>query len=75
VNSNIFDKKNVKGFDRVDNRKKVEMHNPFKVAFKDIDVALLVGSKPRTKGMERGDLLNENGKIFVSQGKVYCLYN
>jgi malate/lactate dehydrogenase len=43
--------------------------------FKDIDVALLVGSKPRTKGMERGDLLNENGKIFVSQGKVYCLYN
>ena len=38
--------------------------------FKDIDVALLVGSKPRSKGMERGDLLNENGKIFVSQGKV-----
>lgn len=40
------------------------------VGFKDIDVALLVGSKPRTKGMERGDLLNENGKIFVSQGRV-----
>ena len=41
-----------------------------KTGFNDIDVALLVGSKPRTKGMERGDLLNENGKIFVSQGKV-----
>jgi hypothetical protein len=41
-----------------------------KTGFGEIDVALLVGSKPRTKGMERGDLLNENGKIFVSQGKV-----
>jgi len=41
-----------------------------KVGFKDIDVALLVGSKPRSKGMERGDLLNENGKIFVAQGKA-----
>jgi malate dehydrogenase len=38
--------------------------------FKDIDVALLVGSKPRTKGMERGDLLKQNGKIFVEQGKA-----
>lgn len=38
--------------------------------FKDIDVALLVGSKPRSKGMERKDLLTENGKIFVNQGKV-----
>lgn len=44
-----------------------------KTGFKDIDVALLVGSKPRSKGMERGDLLNENGKIFVSQGKVKIL--
>ena len=41
-----------------------------KVGFNDIDVALLVGSKPRSKGMERGDLLNENGKIFVSQGRA-----
>jgi len=38
--------------------------------FKDIDVALLVGSKPRSKGMERGDLLKQNGKIFVEQGKA-----
>ena len=41
-----------------------------KIGFKDIDIALLVGSKPRSKGMERKDLLTENGKIFVSQGKV-----
>jgi malate dehydrogenase len=38
--------------------------------FKDIDVALLVGSKPRSKGMERADLLKQNGKIFVDQGKA-----
>jgi malate dehydrogenase len=38
--------------------------------FKDIDIAFLVGSKPRTKGMERGDLLQQNGKIFVEQGKA-----
>lgn len=38
--------------------------------FKDIDIALLVGSKPRSKGMERADLLKQNGKIFVEQGKA-----
>ena len=38
--------------------------------FKDIDIAFLVGSKPRTQGMERGDLLKQNGKIFVDQGKA-----
>lgn len=38
--------------------------------FKDIDVALLVGSKPRTKDMVRKDLLTQNGKIFVEQGKA-----
>ena len=38
------------------------------VAFKDADYALLVGAKPRSKGMERGDLLSENGKIFGPQG-------
>lgn len=37
--------------------------------FKDADVALLVGAKPRGKGMERADLLAENGKIFGPQGK------
>jgi malate dehydrogenase len=41
-----------------------------KVAFKDADVALLVGAKPRGPGMERKDLLLENAKIFVEQGKA-----
>ena len=40
------------------------------VAFKDADWCLLVGSKPRGPGMERKDLLTENGKIFVGQGKA-----
>jgi len=40
------------------------------VAFKDTDYALLVGAKPRGPGMERGDLLTENGKIFGPQGKA-----
>jgi len=38
--------------------------------FKDVDWALLVGSVPRKEGMERGDLLNVNGKIFTGQGKA-----
>ncbi len=40
------------------------------IAFKDVDWALLVGSVPRKAGMERGDLLNINGKIFITQGKA-----
>ena len=40
------------------------------VAFKDADVAMLVGARPRSKGMERGDLLAENGKIFGPQGRA-----
>jgi len=39
-------------------------------AFEGTDYALLVGAKPRTKGMERGDLLRENAKIFSVQGKA-----
>jgi malate dehydrogenase len=38
-------------------------------AFNDANLCLLVGSKPRGPGMERSDLLKENGKIFVGQGK------
>jgi len=34
------------------------------VAFKDSDVAILVGARPRGPGMERKDLLSENAKIF-----------
>src|SRR5258706_514337 len=40
------------------------------VAFKDIQVALLVGARPRGPGMERKDLLEANGKIFGPQGKA-----
>ena len=40
------------------------------VAFKDIDVALLVGARPRGPGMERKDLLLENAKIFTAQGEA-----
>lgn len=39
-------------------------------AFADVNWALLVGSKPRGAGMERGDLIRENGPIFVGQGKA-----
>jgi len=39
-------------------------------ALKDVDFALFVGAKPRGPGMERADLLKDNGKIFVEQGKI-----
>src|SRR5688572_9934145 len=39
-------------------------------AFDGVDYALLVGSRPRTKGMERKDLLEANGAIFTVQGKA-----
>ncbi|HWC46257.1 MAG TPA: malate dehydrogenase [Casimicrobiaceae bacterium] len=41
-----------------------------RVAFKDVDIAMLVGAKPRGPGMERKDLLLENAKIFIEQGKA-----
>ena len=40
------------------------------VAFRDADIALLVGARPRGPGMERKDLLLENAKIFIEQGKA-----
>jgi len=40
------------------------------VAFKDANWCLLVGAKPRGPGMERADLLKDNGKIFVAQGQA-----
>ena len=40
------------------------------VAFKDVDFALLVGSRPRSKGMERKDLIEANAAIFSVQGKA-----
>jgi malate dehydrogenase len=47
----------------------VQASDPSEV-FKDADWALLVGSIPRKAGMERGDLLKVNGKIFTTQGKA-----
>jgi malate dehydrogenase len=41
-----------------------------KVAFRDADVALLVGARPRSKGMERKDLLEANAQIFTVQGRA-----
>lgn len=38
--------------------------------FQDVDLALLIGAKPRGPGMERKDLLQENGRIFIDQGKA-----
>ena len=41
-----------------------------KVAFKDTEIALLIGARPRGKGMERKDLIEANGAIFSVQGKL-----
>jgi malate dehydrogenase len=46
----------------------VEITDDPNVAFDGVSVALLVGARPRTKGMERGDLLEANGGIFKPQG-------
>ncbi len=40
------------------------------VGFKDANWCLLVGAKPRCPGMERADLLKDNGKIFIEQGRI-----
>jgi malate dehydrogenase len=48
----------------------LDLHDDAKQAFDGVNIALLVGSRPRTKGMERAELLSENGKIFTVQGKA-----
>jgi malate dehydrogenase len=48
----------------------LDLHDDPNDAFDGVNIALLVGSRPRTKGMERADLLAENGKIFTVQGKA-----
>ena len=48
----------------------IKVSTDYSTAFKDIDYAFLVGAKPRGPGMERGDLLKDNGKIFVDVGKA-----
>ena len=49
---------------------KVEIGDDPGTVFEGINLALLVGARPRTKGMERGDLLAANGAIFTGQGKA-----
>ena len=48
----------------------IELTDRPEVAFDGVGVALLVGSRPRTKGMERKDLLEANGAIFTGQGRA-----
>jgi malate dehydrogenase len=48
----------------------LDLHDNPADAFDGVNIALLVGSRPRTKGMERAELLSENGKIFTAQGKA-----
>ncbi len=48
----------------------IDLHDRPADAFDGVNVALLVGSRPRTKGMERAELLSANGEIFTVQGKA-----
>jgi len=48
----------------------LDLHDDPGDAFDGANLALLVGSRPRAKGMERAELLSENGKIFTVQGKA-----
>ncbi|MGZ4601851.1 malate dehydrogenase [Oryzihumus sp.] len=48
----------------------VEIGDDATTIFNGANLALLVGARPRTKGMERGDLLEANGAIFTAQGKA-----
>ena len=48
----------------------IDIHDDPKAAFDGANIALLVGARPRTKGMERADLLEANGAIFKPQGEA-----
>ena len=48
----------------------VQTGDDARTIFDGVNVALLVGARPRTAGMERGDLLSANGAIFTAQGKA-----
>lgn len=49
---------------------RIEVTDRAEVAFDGVNWGLLIGSKPRGPGMERGDLIRENGPIFVGQGQA-----
>ncbi|MEM8727557.1 MAG: malate dehydrogenase [Chlamydiota bacterium] len=55
------------GFPRLKN---IKIGSDPEEVFSGVDVAILVGAKPRGPGMERKDLLSENGEIFVVQGQA-----
>jgi malate dehydrogenase len=48
----------------------LDLHDSPEAAFDGVNIALLVGSRPRTKGMERAELLEANGQIFTVQGRA-----
>src|ERR671930_391105 len=48
----------------------IEVTDDATVAFDGVNIALLIGARPRTKGMERADLLEANGAIFKPQGEA-----
>ncbi len=48
----------------------IEAHGDPMTAFKDVDYALLIGSRPRGPGMERAELLAVNAEIFTAQGEA-----
>jgi malate dehydrogenase len=48
----------------------IEISDDPNKAFKDTNIAMLVGARPRTKGMERAELLEDNGQIFKPQGQA-----
>jgi malate dehydrogenase len=50
--------------------KRIEVTDDAKLAFDGANVALLIGARPRSKGMERADLLEANGGIFKPQGQA-----
>ncbi|MBU3674316.1 MAG: malate dehydrogenase [Solirubrobacteraceae bacterium] len=49
---------------------RIDISDDPNIAFDGASIGLLVGARPRTKGMERGDLLEANGGIFAPQGKA-----
>ncbi|EOM75452.1 malate dehydrogenase [Rhodococcus rhodnii] len=48
----------------------LDVYDDARAAFDGTDIALLIGSRPRSKGMERADLLSANGAIFQEQGRA-----
>jgi malate dehydrogenase len=52
----------------------IDIHDQPREAFDGAEVALLVGARPRTKGMERSDLLEANGGIFKPQGEAIAAH-